>query len=156
MQHKSGVQTNYPLHLFFICLLLCSHYIADLIKKLELCLMVVSDLLKIEFGHTQISVPKIGIPMSKTACINPWNITRKFQELSSWAHIIFIYIYIYIYISYNEINDKIVKQPKKQGKKMKLYIFSVGISHFCFRQALHLFRLLSAPQNGVGYLKIKV
>ena len=33
--------------------------------------MVVSVLLKIEFGHTQISVPKIGIPMSKTACINP-------------------------------------------------------------------------------------
>ena len=25
----------------------------------------------IRFGHSQISVPKIGIPMSKTACINP-------------------------------------------------------------------------------------
>ena len=33
--------------------------------------MVVSVLLKIKFGHTQISVPKIGIPMLKTACINP-------------------------------------------------------------------------------------
>ena len=51
--------------------------------------MVVSDLLKIESGHTQISGPKIGIPMSKTACINPWNITRKLQE------------------KYNEINDRI-------------------------------------------------
>ena len=26
---------------------------------------------KIEFGHTQISVPKIGTPMSVTVCINP-------------------------------------------------------------------------------------
>ena len=25
-----------------------------------------------EFGHTQISVPKIGIKMLKTACINLW------------------------------------------------------------------------------------
>ena len=63
---------NYPLHLFFIFSLLYSHYIADLIKKLELCLMVVSVLLIIEFGHTQIIMPKIGIPLSITACINPW------------------------------------------------------------------------------------
>ena len=34
--------------------------------------MVVSVLLRIKFGHAQISVPKIGIPMSKTASINPW------------------------------------------------------------------------------------
>ena len=34
------------LHLFFIFSLLCSHYVADLIKKLELHLMVVSVLLK--------------------------------------------------------------------------------------------------------------
>ena len=33
--------------------------------------MVVLVLLKIKFGRTQISVPKIGISMSKTACINP-------------------------------------------------------------------------------------
>ena len=46
-------------------------YVADLIKKLELCLTVVSVLLKIRFGHALISVPKTGIPMSKTACINP-------------------------------------------------------------------------------------
>ena len=45
--------------------------IADLIKKLELRLMIVSVLHEIKFGHAQISVPKIGIPMSKTACINP-------------------------------------------------------------------------------------
>ena len=40
-----------------------------MIKKLELCLMVVSVLLEIKFGHAQISVPKISIPMSKTAYI---------------------------------------------------------------------------------------
>ena len=33
--------------------------------------MVVSVLLKIKFGHAQISVPKIATPMSKKACINP-------------------------------------------------------------------------------------
>ena len=33
--------------------------------------MLVSFLLKIKFGHTQIIVPKIGTPMSETACINP-------------------------------------------------------------------------------------
>ena len=41
------------------------------IKKLDLLLMVVSVLLKMKFGHTQISVPKIGIPMLKLGCINP-------------------------------------------------------------------------------------
>ena len=34
--------------------------------------MVVSVLLKMRFGHAQISVPKIGIPMLKLGCINPW------------------------------------------------------------------------------------
>ena len=34
--------------------------------------MVVLVLLKIKFGHAQISVLKFGIPISKTACINPW------------------------------------------------------------------------------------
>ena len=64
--YHQRVQTNYTLHLFFIFLLLCLHYIADLIKKLQLHLMIVSVLLEIKFGHAQISVPKIGLPMSKT------------------------------------------------------------------------------------------
>ena len=34
--------------------------------------MVVSVLLKMKIGHAQISVPKIGIPMLKLRCINPW------------------------------------------------------------------------------------
>ena len=66
--YHQRVQTNYTLH--FIFLLVYSHYIADLIKKLELCLMIVSVLLEIKFGHVQISLPKISLSMSKTACIN--------------------------------------------------------------------------------------
>ena len=68
--YHQGVQTIHHIYLLFPSLL-CSHYVADLIKKLELRLMVVSVLLEIKFGHAQISVPKIGIPMSKNACINP-------------------------------------------------------------------------------------
>ena len=41
-----------------------------------MCLTVVSVLLKIRFGHAQISVSKIGIPISKTACIKPWKFQR--------------------------------------------------------------------------------
>ena len=46
--YHQGVQANYTLHLFFIFLLLCSHYVADLIKKLELRLMVVLSLFEDE------------------------------------------------------------------------------------------------------------
>ena len=63
-------ESKQNLHFFVIFFLLCSHYVADLLKKLKLCLMVVSVLLKNKFGHAQIRVPKISIPMSKTACIN--------------------------------------------------------------------------------------
>ena len=38
---------------------------------MELHLMIVSNVVKIKFGRTQISVPKIGIPMCKTACCQP-------------------------------------------------------------------------------------
>ena len=55
--------------MFFI--ILCSYYVIDMIKKLELHLLVDRILFKIELGHIQISVPKIGTPMLKTACINP-------------------------------------------------------------------------------------
>ena len=36
--------------------------------------MLVSVLIKIKFGHVQIGVPKISLPMLKTACINPWEL----------------------------------------------------------------------------------
>ena len=47
-----------------------------MIKKLELHLLVGVILFKIEFGHVQISVPKIGTLMSKTVCINSWLICK--------------------------------------------------------------------------------
>ena len=62
-----------------------------MIKKLELCLMVVSVLLKTEFGHTQISVPKIGIPMLKAACVNPCFIVNLFL-ICFFTFLTFVYI----------------------------------------------------------------
>ena len=49
---------------FVVFSLLCSYYVTNIIKKLELRLLVVIILFKIEFGYAQINVPKI-------ACINP-------------------------------------------------------------------------------------
>ena len=66
---KESRRTNITFIYYFP--LLCSHYVIDLIKNLETRLMVVSIFLKIKFKHGQISVPKIGISMSKTAYINP-------------------------------------------------------------------------------------
>ena len=60
---RPNIIINYLLHLIFIFSLLCSHYAADLIKKLELTLMVASVLIKTKFGYASISVPKIGIWM---------------------------------------------------------------------------------------------
>ena len=63
MNYISFLFSHHYVHIIFV---ICS-------KKMELRLIVVSVLLKIKFGHAQISVSKIGIPMSKTTCINPWN-----------------------------------------------------------------------------------
>ena len=49
-------ESKQTIHDIYIFSLLCPDYIADLIKKLELCLTVVSILLKIRFGYAQISV----------------------------------------------------------------------------------------------------
>ena len=57
----------------YIYFLFSRHYDANLIKKLELCLIVASVLLKIKFGYTQIG--------------------DKYKYLY-----IYIYIYMYIYI----------------------------------------------------------
>ena len=65
-----AVQTSNNCNNFVVFPLLCSYYVND-IKKLELHLLVVIILFKMEFGHVQIGVPKIGEPMTKTACINP-------------------------------------------------------------------------------------
>ena len=67
MDRKQATHYNYFVHFSLLCL--C--YNADMIKALELPLLVVIILFKIELGHTQVSEPKIGILMPKTACINP-------------------------------------------------------------------------------------
>ena len=67
MESKKAVH-----YIYFLFSCYYVHIVTDTIKKQELSLLVVSILLMIEFGHTQIIVPKISIPMSKTICINPW------------------------------------------------------------------------------------
>lgn len=74
-----GAQANCELHLFFIFLRLCSYYITVIIKKLKLCLLVVLILLKIKYGHPEISVPTIGVSISKTASIKPWVFSKSFS-----------------------------------------------------------------------------
>ena len=62
------------------------------------------------------------------------------EQKSAWFHIIFIHK------SYIEIVEKIQKQPKNQGKNEILHFWKT-VSQFCFIQALHFFRLHSAPRN---------
>ena len=66
------------INLFFCYYVYYYCYATDMIKKLELLLLVVIILFKIEFGHTQISVSIISKPMLKTVCINPcwWSLLR--------------------------------------------------------------------------------
>ena len=59
-------------NLVFLFSLLCLYYVTDLVKKLELSLLVTFSFHGIKFGHAHISVPKIGKPMSKKFCVNPW------------------------------------------------------------------------------------
>ena len=49
-----------------------------MIKKLELCLLVVLTLFRIKIGNVHISVPRIAMLMSKTAYINPGSIAKYF------------------------------------------------------------------------------
>ena len=66
MKPKQTAHYNY-----FVFSSSCSYYVTDVIKKLELHLLVVIILFEIEFGQTQINVPKISKLMAKTASINP-------------------------------------------------------------------------------------
>ena len=50
-----------------------------MIRKLELCLLVVIILFKIEFGHVQVNVPKVSKLMLKTACTNPCLLQKFYQ-----------------------------------------------------------------------------
>ena len=75
------VQTSYTWYLFFIFLTFCL-YVTNLIKKLDHVNWFLLFLIRIKFGHAQISVPKIGTPMSKTGCINPYqnHLTMRFLK----------------------------------------------------------------------------
>ena len=67
---KESKQTIHYICFLFSRYYVRSYYVADSIKNLELSLTAVSVLLKISFGKGQIIVPKIGMLISKTACIN--------------------------------------------------------------------------------------
>ena len=80
-----GVQKNHTLYLFFIFSLLCSPYIADLIKKLELHIMVVSILLKIKCGQAQICVPKLVYWCQKQPVPNPVSVSLAYIYISDYG-----------------------------------------------------------------------
>ena len=63
------VQKSYTLH--FVYYFIVHVLLTDMIKSREFHLLVVLILLKIELGHTFISVDKSGILMSKTVWKNP-------------------------------------------------------------------------------------
>ena len=63
MEPKQTTRYNY----FIIFSLLCSCYVTDMIKNVELHLLVVIILFKIEFGQAQISVPKIVKPIAENS-----------------------------------------------------------------------------------------
>ena len=66
------VQTSYMLYLFFLIFWsLCLYYVTYLIKKVDYIYWLLLFFIWIKFGIAQISMPKTGIPMLKTACINP-------------------------------------------------------------------------------------
>ena len=67
MKYKQAIH-----YIWFFFWSLCLYYVTDLIKKLDCVYWLLLFLIRIKFGHAQISVTKIGIPMSETVCINPW------------------------------------------------------------------------------------
>ena len=66
MKYKQAIH-----QIFFYFPVIMFIYVTDLIKKLDYVYWLLLFLIMIKLGHAKISVPKIGIPMSKTACINP-------------------------------------------------------------------------------------
>ena len=66
---KESKQTN--ITFVYYLSLLCSHYVNDLIKKLQIHLMVVSIFLKIKFKHGQLLCPK-SVYWCQKQSINPW------------------------------------------------------------------------------------
>ena len=79
MESKQAVH----LRIFYYFSFLCSYYVGDLIS-------FKFTVFKFKFWHTQVSVLKIGIPMSKTACINPWFLNfieehKVLSQIKNWA-----------------------------------------------------------------------
>ena len=66
MKYKQAIH-----QIFFYFPVIMFIYVTDLIKELDYVYWLLLFLIMIKLGHAKISVPKIGIPMSKTACINP-------------------------------------------------------------------------------------
>ena len=66
MKYKQAIH-----QIFFYFPVIMFIYVTALIKKLDYVYWLLLFLIMIKLGHAKISVPKIGIPMSKTACINP-------------------------------------------------------------------------------------
>ena len=66
MKYKQAIH-----QIFFYFPVIMFIYVTDLIKKLDYVYWLLLFLIMIKLGHAKINVPKIGIPMSKTACINP-------------------------------------------------------------------------------------
>ena len=66
MKYKQAIH-----QIFFYFPVIMFIYVTDVIKKLDYVYWLLLFLIMIKLGHAKISVPKIGIPMSKTACINP-------------------------------------------------------------------------------------
>ena len=65
-----GAQASYTLQLFcYFFVIMFVLNVTDMIKTLELCLLLV-------IWHFQISVPKIGEPVPTTACINSWMVEQ--------------------------------------------------------------------------------
>ena len=65
-------------------------------QKLELLLLAVLTSLKIKFEHTQISVRKIDITMSKTAWTKPLSLVDSSNRTVKWSHaMIFSYFFFW-------------------------------------------------------------
>ena len=72
---------------FLFFSLLCSYYVINMIKNLELHTLIVLIWLKIVFMLAQISVPEISIPTLKAAYINPCIITGCIFFLSPYLNV---------------------------------------------------------------------
>ena len=85
---------KYKQAVLYICFLFSHHYVCyvtDLIKKRLLVYvywLLLFLIIRIKFGHAQLSVPKIGILMSKTVCINPFMYIPTYVFVENYLNVI--------------------------------------------------------------------